>query len=279
MNCDFYICSSVTECSLCVYHILLNMTQKRNTRSVAHKSISDVNPEDLSEDGKIIVTLLTQQLDMLRSEFKEQMQDKDKVIKNMKIEINTLKVQLLKIEDRMDEDMSGERRNTIVFSGADIPIVAAGENCGDIIRNIAKTTLRIILNPSDIVMTRRLGKKPVDETRIDRRSISVQLARGDLKGDILSACRDIKPNFYVNESLTPVRSTILYVLRKVKKKHPGIVDGCNSIDGRIFAWVKPSDSSSQRNKKVLVNSHLQLTKFCDDILKDPLQSFLDVWPH
>lgn len=255
------------------------MTQKKNTRSVAHKSGSDINPEDLSEDGKIIVTLLTQQLDMLRNEFKEQMQTKDRVIENMKIEINTLKVRLLKIEDRMDDDVSDERRNTVVFSGTDVPIVAAGENCSDIIRHLTKTNLRINLNPSDIMMTRRLGKKPADINKIDRRSISVQLARGDLKSDILSACRDIKPNFYVNESLTPVRSTILYVLRRVKKKHPSIVDGCNSIDGRIFAWVKPSDSSSQRNKKVLVNSHLQLTKFCDDIIKDPLQSFLEVWPH
>lgn len=255
------------------------MAFRKNLRSNLFKSDLDVDPENLSSDGKIIVTLLTKQIELLREEFKEQLQVKDKIIDDMKIELNTVRVHLLKMEEKLEEEKTSERKNTIVFSGNDIPAVANGENCSKVVCDLIKSQLNLNISPSDISSSERLGKKSTDVNKIDRRSISVKLSRHDQKKDILSACRTIKPNFYVNESLTPARSTILYVLRKMKRKHPAVVDGCSSIDGRVYAWVKSSDKSNTKNTKVPVNSHLQLVDFCRDVVADNLQSFLDVWPH
>lgn len=256
------------------------MAHKKSTRSTVNKSEPDIDSEEnLSADGRMIVTLLTKQLDILRDEFREQIQAKDKIIGNLKVEVNTLRTRLMKIEERMEEDDCTERKNMLLFSGGEIPTAIDGENCSKIVQDLMKNKLGIIMQPSDISTSGRLGRKPSDKNKADHRSICVKLVRHDLKTDILSTCRRAKPNFYVNESLTPARSTILYVLRKIKRKYPNLVDGCSSIDGKVYAWVKPTDSSSQRNSRVSVNSHLQLSEFCANVVKDSLNSFLDVWPH
>ena len=62
--------------------------------------------------------------------------------------------------------------------------------------------------------------------------------------------------FYINESLTPTRSAILYALRKAKRMSPGVVAGCNSENGRVYAYVKNRDAAGDvtRNKKLLINT-------------------------
>ena len=96
-----------------------------------------------------------------------------------------------------------------------------------------------------------------------------------MKGELLSACRKCKPNFYINESLTPTRSVILYALRKAKRMSPGVVAGCNSENGRVYAYVKNCDAAGDvtRNKKLLINTQ------CNNVLKVPVSSLISEWPQ
>ena len=134
--------------------------------------------------------------------------------------------------------------------------------------------------PADISRSHRLGKRPINQVN-DKRNIIVKLCRRDMKRDILSACRNMKPNMYVNESLTPVRNTIMYVLRQAKRKRHSRVVGCTSIGGRVFAWVKPDGDTQQnsRHRKVQVNTHMDLETLFNDVLKEPLDEYLQSWPH
>lgn len=134
--------------------------------------------------------------------------------------------------------------------------------------------------PGDISTSHRLGKKPTTQAA-DRRRVVVKLLRRDLKKDILYACRQLKPDFYASESLTPLRNTILYVLRKMKRAHGDAVVGCSSIDGRVFGWVKPPTDGPPglKNVKILVNSHVQLQDFALQYLDRPVSDFIDQWPH
>ena len=102
-----------------------------------------------------------------------------------------------------------------------------------------------------ISTSHRTGPKPRSPQVEDKRNIIVKLCRRYLKGELLSACRKCKPNFYINESLTPTRSAILYALRKAKRMSPGVVAGCNSENGRVYVYVKNRDAAGDvaRNKK------------------------------
>ena len=100
----------------------------------------------------------------------------------------------------------------------------------------------------------------------------------ELKFEIRNACRQKRPNFFVNENLTPTRKTILWALRQMKRKRPDIVSGCNSENGKIFVWVK-AGSVGNRDAKKQVNNRLQLINFCENFLKEPLSGFINEWKH
>ena len=94
------------------------------------------------------------------------------------------------------------------------------EDCIKIAGSIIKTKLKIIVKLADIVSVLRIGKKP-ESQRPDRRNIIVKLRDMEIKIDIIVSCRSKKPNnLFVNENLIPKGSSVLYNLRRAKKKFP-----------------------------------------------------------
>lgn len=260
------------------------------------ESIADFG--ELSEDGKIIVGLIYKKMESLRSELLQSLEEKDLQITSLQDEVSSLKntvsalekhaedIQTLKhtvskLEERIDDADAYERRDTLLFSGNDIPEVTLGENCGQLISSVVREKLKLSVTPSVISIAHRVGKKPITQGP-DRRGIVVKLCRREVKHDILSACRNLKPTgLFVNESLTPVRSTIMYILRKAKREFPTKISGSSSVDGRVFVWVRPPnpDAPNARNSRMAINTHLKLAQFCNDILSTPLSTFIETWPH
>ena len=122
--------------------------------------------------------------------------------------------------------------------------------------------------------------KPPSRQGEDKRSLVVKLCRRDLKRELISASkRQQRPsNFLINESLSPLRQNILYSLRRIRSSHPNILSGCTSIDGRIFAYTKPPDTSrSSRDIRHLINTKESLQTFCNDYIKRPLEEFVQNW--
>ena len=71
----------------------------------------------------------------------------------------------------------------------------------------------------------------------DHRDFIVKFCRRDTKMDVLSASRPKKTvNLYINESLTPVRQTMSYVLRKAKLQFTRIISG-SSIKSNNYLWI------------------------------------------
>ena len=235
---------------------------------------------DMSDESRKIVNAITIEIDALKREFSSKLVAKNAEIDQLKMEVNSLRVKMCKVEEKIDSAEAYERRDTVVFSGSGVPRSVGGENCREIIHEVVKTKLNLNIAVSDISTAHRYGSVPTG-TQQDRRGIIVKLCRRDLKKDLLSSCRTVKPDFYVNESLTPLRNTIMYVLRQIKRKHPDKVSGCSSRDGKVFAWVKPQNasSSSAGNTKVPINSHTRLDLFCTETINRPLSSFIEIWPH
>lgn len=251
-----------------------------NLRSAAMFTQTKISTAKLSEDGKLIVDAINRHLLEMKQEFIEKLEEKNKLVDDLRIEVDTLKLKVSNMEEKLDDADAYERRDTLLFSGSDVPHGSDGENCANIVIDLVKDKLKLNLQRSDLSVCHRLGRKPVSQ-QPDKRNIVVKLCRRDLKADILYACRQVKPNMYVNESLTPIRGTIMYVLRQMKKKFPDKVSGCSSLDGKVFAWVRPAGPAvaGSRNARWPINSLLKLQQFSTDVLNTPLTSFIETWPH
>lgn len=251
------------------------------TRSGKDSALSE-DFSDLSEDGKKIVAAISAKIDVLESNFNKMLEEKEKRICELEDQVSTLKKNLSKIEERLDDSEAFERRNSLIFSGTDVPNSTASEKCSDIVCNLIKDKLKIEIPASAISSSSRLGKKPLVQGP-DRRGILVNFCRSDIKKDILAARKAVKPdNIYINEHLTPIRNTIMYLLRKAKHQFRDKISGCSSLGGRVFVWVRPPNPDApgpQQNSRMQVNTHHQLDKFCTDILHTPLSTFIDTWPY
>ena len=220
---------------------------------------------DLSEDGKRTVSAIRDDRTKMNAEFLEQLRIKTNLVDNLSEEVKVLKIKVSKLEERIEDAEAYERRDILVISGNNVPPEVPSENCVVNACSLLKNQLNLNVQPTDISTQR----------------IILKLCKRDIKSDIFKACRQLKPKIYINESLTPVRSTIMYILRRAKKNPHSKVVGCSSSGGRVFAYVKASDAAQQnaRDKRVVVNTYSELQTFCEDVLKKPLANHVDRWPH
>ena len=233
---------------------------------------------DLSEENKKIVSLLREELGQLREELIKTITERNEEIAGLRKEVTSLRRMVSKLECRVDDADAYERRDTLIFSGEGIPECKEAENTVAVVCGLVREKLKISMSSSDISTSHRLGKKPISQ-KPDRRKIVVKLCRRDLKRDLLYACRQVRPNFYVNENLTPIRNTIMFALRKMKHLHRDVVDGVSTMDGRVFAWIKPEDSAGSSNIKVPVNTYTELKEFTQKYFSEDLERYLQHWPH
>ena len=175
-----FFCSDVTAKKLGLFFTMTRGNPSRsNVNSASNDSLSG-----LSEDGKRIV-------EYMRKEFMnitELLSSKTKEIESLRQEVNDLKSIVTKMENSIDDADAYERRDTVVFSGDEIPAVTSGENCANIIVNLLKNKMHIELQPREINTAHRLGKKPSNQTQ-DKRAIIIKLCRREMKRDIISANR------------------------------------------------------------------------------------------
>ena len=171
-------------------------------------------------------------------------------------------------QSKIDEDSQYERRDTLILSGPSVPESSPNENCGDIVRALLKDHTRLNLGPNDISIAHRVGRKP--ESGPDKRKIIFKLCRRHIVSDIVNACKQYTPPLYVNPSLTPIRSKILYALRQLRNKFPGKIERCRAspFNGDICAYLKLNNSSARGPiKLIIINSCEKLEAFAADHLQ------------
>ena len=235
----------------------------------------------LSPDGKLIVAAMSKQLQSMEERFTAVLTSKTNEIIELQEEVKILRGKIVKIEENIDESDAYERRDTLIFSGEKIPEFSTGEICPALVHEMVKNHLKIELGGNAVSTAHRIGKKPTSQT-VDRRPIIAKLCQRDNKAQILGAARKLRlSGFFVNESLTPTRRTLLFTLRKMKREHPEIVVGCSSFDGKVFAYTKPPSAAppNTRNHRHLITTHEKLAQFCREHIKRPLEAFLESWPQ
>ena len=241
----------------------------------------------MGDDARAIIEEMKKQFEEMKSEMtnlNDLLVNKCREIDILTTDVASLRQKVSKLEKSLDDEDAYVRRETIIFNGTSIPPSSPGEICNNIIRDVIKEKLKISLQPSDISVAHRAGKKPSTQGP-DRRGIQVRFCRRDTKREIMLTKRDNKdPNatLYTSESLTPKRSTLFFTLRQMKKKFPELVRGCTSQEGRVFAFTPSAATASStpaRDRKHLINSYDDLVQFCRDFVKVPLDTFLTSWEH
>ena len=246
---------------------------------------SEVSTEaeaELSNDSKAIIASIRNEFNMLRSEFvvlKTVLENKNTEITAIKAKVSVLEDEIVYLKDNLDSADAYERRDAIIISGNDIPVVTNGEISSNIVCDLVKSKLHVNMLPTDISTSHRLGKKPNSQAP-DRRRIIVKLCRRDIKHQILYACREHKPkDLYINESLTPLRSKIMFALRKMKREPNSRIATAGSNDGKVYVWVKHQHGSPEgsRDVKIMVNTHSKLEEISMNIMGKPLTEYVENW--
>lgn len=233
-----------------------------------------------SEEQNDIMVLFEKRLAGVVADFEGKLAAKDSLLDELSTEVVNLKKKVLTLENKLDDQEAYERRDTVILSGSDVPLATDKEDSSKVVSDLIKDKVGYHLRTSEISVAHRLGPKPLNQAP-DRRKFIVKICRREVKNDLLRVCRSVKPaNIYVNESLTKVRSTVLYGLRQAKKKFPSIISGCGSSEGQVIAWIKPPNpqSPNARNIKTIVNTRERFCDFCARTLKCDPSDLVSDWP-
>lgn len=129
---------------------------------------------------------------------------KDEITVKMQNHITQLE-RITQLENEVEEVNLYERRDTIIISGPNLPIEEQNESTVDKTISIIKDNLHLNIEHKDIKVAHRLGSR---NTQNNNRPIIVKLHSRQQKYDIMRAYVTVKPNLYVNESLTPKRRSL-----------------------------------------------------------------------
>ena len=153
----------------------------------------------------------------------------------------------------------------VVISGDALPAASPGENVIETSRAVIASKLKVNVPLEELSSAYRIGKRNPSQAP-DKRNILLSFKSSQVKTDVIKAARSIKPSvLFINESLTPSLATVLYGLRRAKRRFPERVTGCGSLDGRVYVWVRRSDHGDG-NMRIFINSSSKFDEFCKNTL-------------
>ena len=226
---------------------------------------ADCDLTKLSEESKILLSVLTDKLDTAVKEIVNKSRERDEKIEALANELSKVKQENILLRNRLDDVESLQRADSVILSGVNIPECKSGEDCAAIVCSTLEK-FKLVINKNMITTAYRLGGVPKSQGP-DKRKIMIKLSSIADKKHILDNFRTVKPDgLFANENLTRSRASILYSLRQAKKRMPGKVLSCGSTDGRVYVWLKAPDLNS-RNVKIYVNDHEKLQEICTKVLE------------
>lgn len=223
--------------------------------------IDGVDDMQLSQESKNLLFVLESKFESKFNELISTLESRDGKIEQLQRENATLRRDLNRTLERLENLETGQLRNDVLISGGALPVGNVGENTTAVAASILRTTLNYKLPNEAVISTQRLGRPPATG-QPDKRKILLKLTNEQTKEDLLRSCRSVKPSgLFINDNLIPSRAGILYCLRKLKARCPDKVEHCGSIRGRVYLWLKSSNGHSM-NRRIFINSYSALEDLC-----------------
>lgn len=215
--------------------------------SPVEKIFSSIQDKITSHELKAVVDAIITAVQLLT-------ENKDQELKQLQSTGSILEKRVVQLEDQLDDVSQYERRDTVIISGPDLPQETGGENPTNVVVDTIKRTLNINITPSEINVAHRLGTKNKQTVKTP---IIVKLHSRQKKDELLSACVTVKPNIFINESLTPKRRSIFKTIWNIRKQHRDLFQQCYTRDGKICVKLRCS------NQKHTITSEWDLNNFLD----------------
>ena len=187
-------------------------------RKTKNSSDGEQDLSSLSEDGRLIVTILERKIENILKFFSEEIRKRDDGIDKLEKDVLGLRRNVARLEEKVNDAEAYERRDAVVISGDALPEVTVGENVNHLACSIVREKLKLSLDPSEVSAAHRLGAKPKNQLT-DKRNIIVKLCRRETKRELISACKNLKPSgLFINENLTPKSEQHPFLAEKSQTK-------------------------------------------------------------
>ena len=230
-------------------------TVKVENEDMTTTSASDINalletlPEEYKTVVKVITEIISNQISEKIARLQKDLTDKDVMINKLENNVTNLNNRVDDLENELDNVDQYERRDTVILTGASLPPETPQENTTTLVTKTIKDHLKINMKESDISVSHRLGQQRQQQNR----PIIVKLVNRSLKHDLIGACIQLRPQLYVNESLTPKRRELLNKVLAIRKEHKQKFQQCYTQEGRIVVKLRNSTvKHTITNKKQLM---------------------------
>ena len=256
-----------------------NRNKKKKPLVSTDSEIEEQINNDFTDEQQKLYEIFERRLEKTVDGLVQKLTAKDEMIDTLRAELGSLRRKVIDLENKVEDTEAYERRDTIVVSGSDLPLVTEGEDSSEIFTDLVKNKIGVTIVKTNISVAHRLGPKPTTQTP-DKRNLIVKFCRREDKHDVMKAWKTVRPrNLFVNESLTRNRSTLMYGLRQAKKRFPDKVAGCGSFDGKVYVWLKPPnpDSPRARNTKTMVNTRDKFSELCENYFKCSATDLVSSW--
>lgn len=216
--------------------------QTTQTTATTMTDDSEVNNliESLPKESQSLVKVLSKiifiQLVAELSSVKKELKEKDTQIANLTSEVNNLKDHVNDLEQKVDSVDQYERRDTVILSGPSLPEHTNSEHTTSVVVNTIRDYLKINIKETDISIAHRLGPQKQQKNK----PIIVKFMNRTLKYDLTQACIQLKPQLYINESLTPKRRNLLNTILNIRRQHKAKFQQCYTKDGTIIIKLRNS---------------------------------------
>ena len=178
------------------------------------------------------------------------------------------------IQTSLDISNQNARNCTLIMSGKAIPAHQKNENSKSIIIDLLKRHAKLSISPSEISLAHRIGSKLKSG-----HDILFKLCRSDLVEEITYASKKMSAPYYLNLSLTPLRSNLFYAARQLKKIKPSIIKSCRAnLKGEIEIYTN-SNAGNRKLKKSVIITKKELESFCSGVLGLSLDSVKVNWQN
>ena len=144
------------------------------------------SPDGLSEEGKLIFSLLLDRLDAIVAELRA----RDDRLNLVETENANLKTRIVQLEERLDDAESYNRSTNLVLSGNALTTLS-GESTVHAVSEMCRSKLQYELPSNCIHSAFRMGPKPLLQSP-DSRRVMVKFRDSARRDDVLSACRKVK---------------------------------------------------------------------------------------
>ena len=169
--------------------------------------------------------------------LKRQLSDRDAEVKHLREMMTEARRDNVDKEERLSDLEQLQHKDDLIISQNGLPNTT-GATDKERIASAIRTVLHVNVKQEDIKYVRKIGSPRTSGP--DNRPLLFSLPDAERRREIFQSCKQVKPAFHINESLTPYRRELLKTLRAIRKDDRSKIPVLFTKGGVIHAATSPN---------------------------------------